>query len=346
MDENRYAAAALQRLTLAHWRDFLRQPTAMIAALALPALLAAVLGVAVREGPLEIEAVAVTTPALLASLETEPLLAPRLMPAQEAELALRAGRVALVVEAGDDGALTYLYDPDKAAARAARFLADRAVQRDAGQTDPVATKDIARSTPGSRYIDFLLPGLLGATLMGGALWGVGYGLIDARRRGPMRLMLATPLPRGLYLLSFAINALMVNALATAVLLAFGGLVFHAPVRGALPALALLCLVASLSFSGLGLLLGSRVGTMRAAAGWIGAAMTLMPICAGVFFPTHNFPAPLRPLMDALPLSAAVDALRALMLRGATLSHCAGDLAWLLVWGFASLALALWLFRWR
>ena len=114
-----------------------------------------------------------------------------------AEAALRTGKVALVAEPGADGAVVYRYDDTNPEGRTARMLADRAMQRAAGRLDPVAGSDQIMREPGSRYIDFLIPGLLGMNLMGSAIWGMGFAIVDARRKKLMKRLVATPMPRAL-----------------------------------------------------------------------------------------------------------------------------------------------------
>lgn len=346
MHELRRAARVLGLLTLTRMRDFVREPEAVFWVLVFPSLLAGVLGVAFQNGPSQVQLVAATTPALIASLSQEPLLSPQLLPTALAEAALGRGAVTLVVEDAADGGVVYVYDDTNDAARNARILADRAVQRGAGQQDPIAARDITRSAPGSRYIDFLSPGLLGMTLMSSAIWGVGYPIADARRRNLMKLLIATPMPRILYLLSFVIHGLVLMSVEASVLVAFGAITFGVPLRGSLMALTLVCAGTSLTFSGAGLLLAARARTVEAASGLMNLAMLPMLIGSGVFFPSQQFPSWVKPVFRALPLTASVDALRAVMLKGAALSDCAGELAMLAAWGIACFSLAAWVFRWR
>ena len=211
----------------------------------------------------------------------------------------------------------YRYDDTNPEGRTARILADRALQQAAGRVDPVASSDRLMRESGSRYIDFLIPGLLGMNLMGSAIWGMGFAIVDARRKKLMKRLIATPMPRHYYLLSFVFSRLLLLVVEVGVLLGFGVLVFRVPVRGSMLNLAILCVLASLSFSALGLLIASRAKTIEAVSGLMNFVMMPMWIVSGVFFSAQRFPDMLQPMIKALPLTAAIDALRANMLQGGT-----------------------------
>ncbi len=242
--------------------------------------------------------------------------------------------------------MVYRYDDTNPEGRTARMLADRAIQRAAGRIDPVGSSDRLLREPGSRYIDFLVPGLLGMNLMGSAIWGMGFAIVDARRKKLIKRLVATPMPRHYYLLSFVLSRLVLLVVEVAAVLGFGWLAFGVPVRGAIADLALLCVLASLSFSALGLLIASRVRTIEAASGLMNCVMMPMWIVSGVFFSAQRFPDAVQPLIKALPLTAIIDALRANMLQGAGLAQVAPQIGVLAAWLVVCFAVALKLFRWR
>jgi ABC-2 type transport system permease protein len=336
----------LVQLTLVRFREFLREPEALFWVFVFPLLLAAGLGVAFRNRPADVLKIATVTPALTQSIRGEKLLDVEQLPAPAAEDALRTGKVALLAEPGPDGTVVYRYDDTNPEGRAARLLADRAVQRAAGRADPISSADQLLREPGSRYIDFLIPGLLGMNLMGSAIWGLGFAIVDARRKKLMKRLIATPMPRHYYLLSFVLSRLLLLVIEVGALLGFGVLVFQVPMRGSLLVLAILCVLGSLSFSALGLLIASRVQTIEAASGLMNLVMMPMWIVSGVFFSAQRFPDVLQPVIKALPLTAVNDALRANILQGAGLVQIAPQLGLLGAWLIVCFALALWLFRWR
>ena len=336
----------LAQLTLVRFREFLREPEAVFWVFGFPILLAAGLGLAFRNRPAEVLEIGAVTPQLTASLRTEKLLDVRELPAGDAGTALRTGKVVLVAEPGANGTVVYSYDDTNPEGRSARMLADRAVQRAAGWQDPIAASDALMREPGSRYIDFLVPGLLGMNLMGSAVWGMAFGIVDARRKKLIKRLMATPMPREYYLLSFALSRLVLLVVEVGAVLGFAVLVFHVPVHGSLTALGLFCVLSSMSFCALGLLIASRVQTIEAASGMTNAIMMPMWICSGVFFSAQRFPNVMQPLIKALPLTAVIDALRANMLQGATMAQLAPQAGVLSAWLLVCFFVALKLFRWR
>jgi len=341
-----FADHPLVQLTLVRFREFVREPEALFWVFVFPLLLAAGLGIAFRNRPPDVVRIATVTPELMSSLRQEKLLDVQLLDAEAAEEALRTGKVVLLALPAGNGAVAYRYDDTNPDGRAARLLADRAVQQAAGRTDPVASNDLLLRERGSRYIDFLIPGLLGMNLMGSAIWGMGFAIVDARRKKLMKRLVATPMRRSYYLLSFALSRLLLLVLEVGLLLGFGALVFGVPVRGSLLDLAALCILGSLTFSALGLLLASRAQTIEAASGLMNVVMMPMWVASGVFFSAQRFPDALQPAIKALPLTAVIDALRANMLQGASLARLAPELSVLAAWLIVCFALALKLFRWR
>lgn len=336
----------LAELTIVRFREFVREPEALFWTFVFPILLAAGLGLAFRNRPPDVLPVAAVTPQVAASLRAEKQLAVRELPAADAERELRNGQVALLVKPAPEGGVLFRYDATNPEGRTARMLADRAVQTAAGRTDPVGSSESFMSEPGSRYIDFLIPGLLGMNLMGSAMWGLGFSIVDARRKKLIKRLVATPMRRSYYLLSFLLSRLLLLVLEVGVLLGFGAFVFGVPLRGPLPHLAALCILGSLAFCALGLLTASRVQTIEAASGLMNFIMMPMWILSGVFFSSQRFPDFLQPVIKALPLTAVIDGLRANMLQGATLGQTSLEAGILMGWVVVCFTLALKMFRWR
>jgi ABC-type multidrug transport system permease subunit len=259
--------------------------------------------------------------------------------------ALATGSIVLLVLQEPSG-VAYQFDDTNPDARNARLIADRAIQAAAGQRDAVhAQNEFVRET-GSRYIDFVVPGLLGMNLMGSAIWGLGFAIVEARQKKLLKRMVASPMPRWQYLASFLLSRLVMLVLEVVAFLGFAGIVFGVPFRGSLWQLALLCILTSLAFSALGLLISSRARTMEAASGLMILVMLPMWILSGVFFSASRFPAVIQPFVRALPLTAANEAFRANMLQGVGINHLLVPVAILLFWLIVPFTLALRIFRWR
>lgn len=337
---------SLIQLTLVRIREFIREPEAVFWAIFFPILLTAGLGVAFRSRPAEVIQVAATTPALAQALRHEPSLGVSELPLQEAEDLLRVGKVALLAVPGPQATVEYRYDDTNPEGRSARMLADRAVQRSAGRVDPVPVEDSLVREPGSRYIDFLVPGLVGLGIMSNAIWGIGFSIVDSRRRKLTKRLVATPMSRAYYLFSFVIWRMIVLVVEVGVPIGFGVLAFGVPVRGRILDLIVICVLASLAFNALALLIASRARTIEAVSGLMNLTQVPMWILSGVFFSSQRFPDAVQPLIKLLPLTAIIDALRAHMLQGATLVQLAPEIGTLTGWLVACFVLALKLFRWR
>jgi ABC-type multidrug transport system permease subunit len=316
-----------------------------------PVLMAAGLGIAFRsrpEGPAKVAVLAAGPGAteLAVRLDSSPLLEAEVLDDSAAARALRTGKVAVVVVPAGPTAVEYRFDHTRPEGVSARRLVDDMVQRQAGRADPVAVREVRLEERGSRYIDFLIPGLLGMNLLGSGVWGIGFSIVDARRKRLLKRLVATPMSRASYLLSFIISRLAMLVLEAGLLLAFGALAFGVPLRGSLVALFLISLLGALAFGGLGLLIASRPKTIEGASGLMNLAMVPMWVFSGVFFSSSRFPPLLQPLVQALPLTAVNDALRANMLEGAGLAQVAPELGIIAAWLVVCFAIALRIFRWQ
>jgi len=341
-------ASPLVQLTLVKLRDLVREPEAIFWVLVFPILLSLALGIAFRAKSPEPLAVAVQAgpgadEAVLA-LGNDPGLRAKVLAPDEARESLRTGKVALVVIPGEH--VTYWFDPARDESRVARLAADGALQRAAGRADPRPTATREMTEKGSRYIDFLVPGLLGMNLMGTGMWGIGFSIVTARTRKLLKRLVAAPMRRRDYLLSQLGGRLVFLAAEVGALVGFGRLAFGVPMEGRWLVLALVCLVGAFAFGGLGLLVASRARTVEAVSGLLNVVMLPMWLLSGVFFASTNFPDAMQPAIRLLPLTALNDALRAVMLEGASLPAIASPLLLLSGWGVAAFALALRIFRWR
>ncbi len=342
---------SLKELSLTRFREFIREPEALFWSLLFPILLSVGLGIAFRNRPAEVVHVAVVAERAAASQALASLRASKAVVAESLSLdsaryALRTGRVALLVHMNEARSVWYEYDDTRPDARNARMLADDAIQRGAGRVDVVGGSDQFVHERGSRYIDFVVPGLLGLGLMGNGIWAIGFTIVDARRKKLLKRYMATPMSRSEYLGSFIISRFVLLVIEVALLVGFAAIAFDVPVRGSFGTLAAICVLGALSFCALGLLLAARPRTIEGANGLMNLAMVPMWILSGVFFSAENFPNAIQPFIQALPLTAVNDALRANMLRGDSISVIWPELAILLAWGVVSFFVALKIFRWR
>ena len=342
---NKLETSSLFQLTSMRFRLFLREPEAIFWTFLFPILLAMGLGIAFRNRPADVLQVGATTAQLTQALSSDKGLTAATMDEATGTRALATGNILLLAIQRPEGG-EYKFDDTNPDARTARLVADRAIQTAAGRHEAVRAEDQLVHETGARYIDFVVPGLLGMNLMGSAMWGLGFSIVDARQKKLLKRMVASPMPRWQFLASFLFSRLLLLIIEVVVFLGFSRLVFGVPFRGSLWELALLCVLTSLSFSAIGLLVSSRARTMEAVSGLMNLVMLPMWILSGIFFSATRFPAAIQPLVRALPLTAAIDALRVNMLQGISMGQLAAPVAILLAWAAVAFAVSLRIFRWR
>jgi ABC-2 type transport system permease protein len=337
--------SSLYQLTSIRFRLVLREPEAIFWIFIFPILLAVGLGIAFRNRPPDVLPVGATTAQLTQALAADKGLRATEMDEAAGVHALATGNILLLAVARPGG-VDYRFDDTNPDARTARMIADRAIQVAAGQRPAIAAANELVREKGSRYIDFVVPGLLGMNLMGSAMWGLGFSIVEGRQKKLLKRMVASPMPKWQYLAAYLLSRLGLLVVEVVVFLGFAWIAFGVPFRGSLWELALLCVLTSVVFSAMGLLVASRARTMEAVSGLMNLVMLPMWILSGVFFSASRFPAIIQPLVRALPLTAAIDGIRGNMLQGTELTHLWMQLGILLFWLVAPFAVALKIFRWK
>lgn len=353
------ASHPLVELTLCRIREFLREKEAVFWVFVFPVLLTFALGIAFRNAGPEPVAIAVNasrsgSAAVVEALAQSPDVRPLLLDQEEAERALHSGRVALVVHAPaevgarPEPAATFEYelDPTRPESRVARLVASDALERAAGRSDILGASDRMVTEPGARYIDFLVPGLIGMNLMGSGMWGLGFSIVTARTRKVLKRLAATPMRRSHYLVSLMMSRLVFLVAEITAVLLFAWLVFGVTVRGSLVEFFVVALLGSFTFAGLGLLVAARPETIEGVSGLMNAVMLPMWLLSGTFFSAARFPDVVQPLIRLLPLTALNDSLRAIMNDGVSMATLAAPLAVLAAWTILSFVAALKIFKWQ
>ena len=343
--------AGYYRLLEARMKELAREPEVIFWVFVFPLLLAFGLGVAFRNKPEDKIAVAIVNNAqaqrVLQLLQNSPehkLIHADVLDEATANDKFRLGTYALVVVPKESG-VEYRFDPARPESVQAHIQVDDALQAAMGRKDVIPTSATASSEPGARYIDFLIPGLLGMNLMNSGMWGIGFALVEMRQRKLLKRFVATPMRRADFLMALTSSRLVLMIIELVLLLGFGILVFKMRVMGRYATILLLSALGAISFGGLGLLTASRAQKIESVSGLINLVMMPMWIFSGVFFSYERFPAIVLPFIKALPLTALNDSLRAIILQGASLASQSGRIAVLLIWGAVSFLLALRWFRW-
>lgn len=335
----------------ARMRELQREPEVIFWVFVFPLLLAFGLGIAFRNKPADTTSIAVVANAnsqrvvdLLQKSPDAKLIHADVLDVAAANDKFRLGVYSLVVTATENG-VDYRYDPARPESVLARQQVDDALEAAAGRKELIATKSTAASEPGARYIDFLIPGLLGMNLMNSGMWGIGFAIVDMRQRKLLKRFVASPMRRSDFLLALTSSRLVLMLIELVLLLGFGILAFHMRVEGSFLAILLVATLGAISFAGIGLLTASRAQKIESVSGLINLVMMPMWIFSGVFFSYERFPQMVQVFIKALPLTALNDALRAVILQGADLRSQMARIAVMLIWGGLSFVLALRWFRW-
>ena len=342
----------LIELTTMRMREFLREKEAVFWVFVFPVLMTFALGIAFRNTAPDKTFVAIegstsdTRVSVIANtLSRSPEIDAKVLSLNEAAQALRSGKVSIVVKPENDS-FTYRFDPTRPESRSARLLVDDVLQKGKGRADVVSVGEEKVTEPGARYVDFLVPGLIGMNLMGSGLWGLGFTVVIARSRKLLKRFAATPMRRSHYLLSFMLSRLVFLVLEVAAVIVFAWLAFGFTVRGSWLSVVLTTILGGFTFSGLGLLVAARPTTIEGVSGLMNFIMLPMWLLSGTFFSSERFPQILQPFIQALPLTALNNVLRALMNEGSSLSSNWLSISILLAWCLISFVVALKIFRWQ
>lgn len=349
---NRQSLHPLVELTTMRVREFLREREAVFWVFIFPVLMTFALGIAFRNTApdktlvaIEVDSQSASVSEIANALGRSSEITALVLSPDEAAQALRSGKVSIVVKPHDESYLLR-FDPTRPESRTARLIVDNVLQRAKGRADVVNVAEEKVTEPGARYVDFLVPGLIGMNMMGSGLWGLGFTIVIARSRKLLKRFAATPMRRSHYLISFMLSRLIFLVLEVAAVAIFASLVFGFSVRGSWLSVGLITLLGGFTFSGIGLLVAARPATIEGVSGLMNLIMLPMWLLSGTFFSSERFPAVFQPFIKALPLTALNSLLRAVMNEGATLWSNWTNVLILLAWLFVSFVVALKIFKWQ
>jgi len=346
--------SALWALSATRIRLFFREPGSLFWTFGFLLLITVALGIAFRnQGPSKgrVAIVGVDGTGVAAALAGDPGLEVVALSPEAAARRLRTGDVVLAIDAPSPASgtaaapIVFRYDPSRPEAVATRRIADDRLQRRGGRTDPIAIRDETAVARGARYVDWLVPGLLGMQLLNGAMWGTAFNIVQTRQRRLLKRLAATPMRRRHYLLSFRISGLIFVPLQVIVLFVFARLTFGVTIEGSPLAALGIALLGSWCFAGLGMLCAARAENAETATGLINLVTLPMMVMSGVFFSSSRFPDVLQPAIRLLPLSAFNEAMRHVVNDGASIFTQGFPIVVLAGWTVVTSVLGLRLFRW-
>ena len=344
MSEGR--SSPLYLLSLARFREFMREPEAVFWTFGFPMIMVVILGLSFRNKPIEKLDVDVVAESKfeVEALQKSSKFKVAVNSQDVAFNRLRTGKTPLVVHR-EGGEVVYSYDPDNTESRAVRAAVDDWLQQAAGRKNPVVVRDEVKQEPGGRYVDFLVPGLIGMGVMGGGLWGLGFVVVDMRLRKLLKRFLATPMRKTDFLLSLMISRFAFLIPEVVVLLLFAYYAFDVRIVGRLWEVVAVILIGAVAFSGLGLLIASRAKTIEAVSGLMNLVMVPMWTMCGIFFSADRLPDAIKPVVKLLPMTLLLDALRPIMLEGASITQHWFEVGMLILWTVVTFTIALKIFRW-
>jgi len=338
-------------ITIARWREFVRRPESVFWVYFFPILMVVVLGVAFRNKPVESFVVDVLegpmAETIVAKLKPETQIKPTIVSEADSGDRLRTSKTSLLVIGGRTmDQVEYKFDPMRPGSIAARNLADAQLQKALGRKDVITAVDVEYDEPGSRYVDFLVPGLLAMGLMGGGLWGVGFAIVDMRIRKLLKRFMATPMKRSHFLMGMMTSRLIFMIPQIVVLLLFSYLIFGVTIQGNWASIFLVVIIGAIEFAGIGLLIAARAQTLETVSGLMNLVMLPMWTLSGIFFSYEQFPEFAQPFIKLLPLTPVIDSLRALMMDGKSIMTLGPELAVMIAWSIIPFVVALCVFRWN
>ena len=343
-------SAPLFHLVDARLREFCREPAAIFWVYVFPLIMMVALGIAFRNRPQGQATVDVQAgpgaKSVLKALAADERFEAELLDEETCTERLRTGRTDLVVRTESLSSYAFVFDPTRQDSVLARNAVDDLLQRAAGRIDPIATQNLEMTEQGGRYIDFLVPGLIGMGLLGGGLWGVGFAIVDLRIRKLLKRFLATPMRKSHFLAAMMVSRLLFMIPEIVVLLVFARLIFGVVNYGSYFSVAVLVVLGAFEFAGIGLLVASRAQTLETVSGLMNLVILPMWIGSGIFFSVERFPDAVQPLLAILPLTPLIGALRRVMLEGASLLSLGTEIAVVCAWGIVTFYLALKCFRWN
>ena len=331
------------QLILVNYREFIREPGIVFWSLIFPVLMSWVLGVAFSNRGELTQTVAIIEPAAVRNIplaaflaNAEPVITGKdsaiteyrktianpklgntsyrflLTRWEDALLMLKRGQATIIMEARSDS-LFFHFDPKNPESRL-NYITLSAIIKDESFIKETGSIKVLEKT-GTRYIDFLIPGLLAMGIMNTFLWGISYALIEMRSKKLLRRMIATPMKKSSYLISHFVARVTLAIIEASVLYLFARLYFHIEIQGSLLALIMIFLAGNICFTGIGVLLASRTSSSRIGSGLINFISLPMTVLSGVFFSYHNFPDFVIPFIQTLPLTMLADSIRSIFTEG-------------------------------
>ena len=257
---------------------------------------------------------------------------------------LKRGEITVILKI-ENGTFRYFFDPANPEAQNTYMRLSQILSVKQNAEIKNEDKISILNIPGTRYIDFLIPGLTAMGIMMSIMWGLSYGIIEKRSNKLLRRMIATPMRKTYFLLSLFFVRIVMNFMESVILVVFSMLVFHISIQGSLLALFGIFFSANIAFAGIAIFVSSRTAKTEIGNGLINVVVMPMMMLSGVFFSYHNFPDVVVSILKYLPLTMVADAMRSVFIEGAGLMQVSLSIMVLSVTGIVFFIVGLKMFRW-
>jgi ABC-type multidrug transport system permease subunit len=359
---------SLWQLVSINYKEFIREPGIIFWSLIFPVLMAWVLGIAFTKKGELIQTIALVEKAQRDNIDLDAFLSKtrtiangkvahlysienklgkltfriRSVSRDSAMLMVKRGETTLIIQEERDSVF-YLFDPQSAEAKYNYLMLSSAINNDPIADNTESVKILSQK--GTRYVDFLIPGLLALGIMNGFLWGIGYGLIEIRSKKLLRRMVAAPMKKSQFILSHYFARISLSAVEAAILYLFSWIYFRIHMQGSFLAFLMIFAAGSFCFAGISILMASRTSSSRIGNGLINLISLPMMILSGIFFSYHNFPDIVIPVIQMLPLTMIADSLRSIMTEGTGFRENLSEFFILSGMGFLCFFIGLRIYKW-
>jgi ABC-2 type transport system permease protein len=264
---------------------------------------------------------------------------------QQAMVLLKRGNLSVVMTEQDDS-IRYNFDPLNPDAQLTYLKLSRIIGPEGSVISQSNDNVIPLTVSGTRYIDFLVPGLIAMGVMMSSMWGLSYGIIEKRSKKLLRRMVATPMKKSHFLISMVTVRVGMNFIESAMLFLFAAIVFGITIQGSVAALLVVFLAGNIAFAGIAIFISSRTANTEIGNGYINVVVIPMMVLSGIFFSYHNFPDWAIPVIKKLPLTILADGLRGIFIEGAGFAGIAVPSFILLATGVVFFLIGLRVFKWH
>jgi ABC-2 type transport system permease protein len=245
-----------------------------------------------------------------------------------------------------DGSIEYHFDPMNPDAQLTYLKLENIIGK--GEILPVSSNPEIKplTVSGTRYIDFLVPGLITMGVMMSCMWGISYGIIEKRSKKLLRRLVATPMKKSHFLMALITVRIAMNFIESTVLFLFSLIAFKMTIQGDISALIIMFLSGNIAFAGIAVFVSSHTSNTEVGNGLINFVVFPMMILSGIFFSYQNFPDWSLPVIRNLPLTMLTDGIRSIFNEGAGYHEVALPILILLTIGVLFFSAGLKIFKWH